>query len=462
MSSADRLQRRLGILVLVGLLLCLLVPAALLVAWRTHLQRDVETELRAIKAAGHPTSGAELNRWQANVPDPENAALALTRAFALMGSYPDERSNEVARFKAPPRGQALTLAERELLAGHVALNDAALAQAREALRLPKCRYPADYTAGFATSLPHLGKIRGLARTARAAALLTLDRQQTTNVTTHITTMLALAQSLDAEPTLLAQLARVSILAQAANTTERALALPGLGDDELAKIAAHLAAADHPGVLARGLIGERAIGIPLFRTSWAELKRLNDEAGEGPAEGQNAPPTPGRLPAFLRLTGVFERDLRFYLRTMQALIGLASQPPPRSLAAKDLVERAAEDAKHNYYILSGLLLPALAKVTVKEASGLASLRVAQTAMALERFRRANHRLPAALLELCPRFLPAVPADPFDGAPLRYRPLPQGYVVYSVGPDGSDNDGQERPAKASPDEPASYDITVTVER
>jgi hypothetical protein len=34
---------------------------------------------------------------------------------------------------------------------------------------------------------------------------------------------------------------------------------------------------------------------------------------------------------------------------------------------------------------------------------------------------------------------VPADPWDGRPLRYRRLPDGAVVYSVGADGVDNGG-----------------------
>jgi hypothetical protein len=40
---------------------------------------------------------------------------------------------------------------------------------------------------------------------------------------------------------------------------------------------------------------------------------------------------------------------------------------------------------------------------------------------------------------PDLLRAVPTDPFDGRPLRYRRDPEGAVVYSVGPDGKDNGG-----------------------
>lgn len=59
------------------------------------------------------------------------------------------------------------------------------------------------------------------------------------------------------------------------------------------------------------------------------------------------------------------------------------------------------------------------------------------VALHRYRRANDALPGGLDELVPAYLPAVPSDPFDGAPFRYC-REQG-IVYSVGWNGVDNGG-----------------------
>ena len=56
------------------------------------------------------------------------------------------------------------------------------------------------------------------------------------------------------------------------------------------------------------------------------------------------------------------------------------------------------------------------------------------LAGERFRRAhNGALPTDLNELVPTYLPALPRDPFDGQPLRFKPRTTGYVVYSIGSD-----------------------------
>ena len=89
---------------------------------------------------------------------------------------------------------------------------------------------------------------------------------------------------------------------------------------------------------------------------------------------------------------------------------------------------------------------------ENALELASLANAQAAVAIERWRLAHPgRLPDTLSELVPAFLAALPLDPYDGQPVRYKKLPVGYVVYSVGLGWTDQG--ERSGSA---------ITLTVER
>lgn len=67
----------------------------------------------------------------------------------------------------------------------------------------------------------------------------------------------------------------------------------------------------------------------------------------------------------------------------------------------------------------------------------------TMLALERSFLAHGSYPASLEPLVPGFLGMLPVDPWSGEPLRYRLTPGegvGYVLYSVGPDGTDDGGQ----------------------
>ena len=74
------------------------------------------------------------------------------------------------------------------------------------------------------------------------------------------------------------------------------------------------------------------------------------------------------------------------------------------------------------------------------------RVVQTqqnleiAFALAAYRGVNGRYPEKLNDLAPKYLSSVPRDLFSGKPLIYRPSVKGYLFYSVGPNGRDDDGQ----------------------
>ena len=86
-------------------------------------------------------------------------------------------------------------------------------------------------------------------------------------------------------------------------------------------------------------------------------------------------------------------------------------------------------------------------TSSELRGALLERALVTVVAIERFRRAEGRLPDSLAELCPRFADAVPKDPFAKGPFVYRVLPAdpatawhpGYALWSVGANGSDEGG-----------------------
>ena len=53
------------------------------------------------------------------------------------------------------------------------------------------------------------------------------------------------------------------------------------------------------------------------------------------------------------------------------------------------------------------------------------------IAVERYRQAKKRWPDTLTDLVPAYLPNVPLDPFDAAPVRYCQRDDGVIIYSVG-------------------------------
>jgi hypothetical protein len=69
------------------------------------------------------------------------------------------------------------------------------------------------------------------------------------------------------------------------------------------------------------------------------------------------------------------------------------------------------------------------------------RSIQLFYAVKLFRDQHGRLPAALDELSPEFLPALPRDEFSDEPMRYVVDGEQYRLYSVGPNGVDDGGND---------------------
>lgn len=66
-------------------------------------------------------------------------------------------------------------------------------------------------------------------------------------------------------------------------------------------------------------------------------------------------------------------------------------------------------------------------------------VAYTALAMHRYHAEHGRFPETLDELTPDVIPIVPADPYANQPLKLETTTDGWIVYSVGPDATDNHG-----------------------
>jgi hypothetical protein len=114
-----------------------------------------------------------------------------------------------------------------------------------------------------------------------------------------------------------------------------------------------------------------------------------------------------------------------------------------------------------HILLRTFTPSISRINSIELRNITQLRTNLVALAIERYRLANDKLPDRLSELFPAYLESVPKDPFDGNEIRYRKLETGFVVYSIGEDLSDDGGKEEPPW-NKRESKNWDVTFIVER
>lgn len=104
-----------------------------------------------------------------------------------------------------------------------------------------------------------------------------------------------------------------------------------------------------------------------------------------------------------------------------------------------VWRYFQDQKAKNNILLRQAVGGCASVVANSLTHQVAVNSLRGAVACERYRLVNGQWPATLDVLVPNYLAAVPLDSFTGKPLLYRLLPEGVVVYSVGKDGNDDQG-----------------------
>jgi len=91
------------------------------------------------------------------------------------------------------------------------------------------------------------------------------------------------------------------------------------------------------------------------------------------------------------------------------------------------------------IFTGLMLPALQRVSLTCARADAKHRLGRLAVAVAAYRAKAGQFPAKLESLVPDCIAEIPLDPFDDKPLRLRSQPNGVILYSIGETGTDDGG-----------------------
>lgn len=105
------------------------------------------------------------------------------------------------------------------------------------------------------------------------------------------------------------------------------------------------------------------------------------------------------------------------------------------------------------VLLTIPYPAIYRVVEISTRRDVSSRAMQLSLALQAYFVEHQHLPESLVELVPDYLPSIPADPYDGQPMRYSK--ERAIVYSVGDDFIDSSGSDLPFTYSMPEDAFID-------
>jgi len=292
------------------------------------------------------------------------------------------------------------------------------------------------------SMNHITSVRNSVMLLGLEAVLCAEHNDPNAVVRAIATAVSVAGSLDKEPMQMAHTVRMWSSVWGAWALEHALRHVQFTDGQLARLHRAFAAIQSDEGLRRAFAGNRCVWLTAFE----------QPASLDPHTFDPMPPVPV-LEAFGAL-GLSAREGAVFLDYTQECMRVVGLSPFRRLVA-------IKDIEARYLRRGGTLLlwrvGGMSGAIRVETRAVAWLEVTATALAVERYRLARGKLPEELSQLVPDYLAAVPEDPFDGTPLRYRCTGRGFVIYSVGEDGNDDGG-----KAPPPAAHEYDVTFTMER
>jgi hypothetical protein len=431
------------VLALMAVVLVLLAGVGGFVGWRIFGNSGPEVKVITPAEPGLPNTVAELNGWYAEPPEGQNAATFFLKGFeAIQISDVDRNSRDVpliGKGAMPAVGSPLPPKTRAAIAALMQRNKAAMEAFQEGSKFEQSRYPMDLSQGYDTLLPHLAKIKQSAQLGVLNVLLLADGKQSQAATDSLLTSLAGAQSLKNEPVGISQLVRVACLAIERANLEYVVNSVVLPPTELDRLSVAFAKAESEESIGtpftRSRAGERATVLSVFDLPRDKLEAMLKKASGGrPGESDQSDESAPQSLALKQLTRNSKSQRAFAEETFNRSIVMRKQPFPERLKAGEYFTSRIAEAKSNEFHFCLLFIPALGREESKEASTLAGLRVAQTAIALDRYRTANsNHYPATLNELTPTFLSTAPQDPFDGQLLRYKKNGDGYELSSIGAD-----------------------------
>lgn len=437
MSEPDERQRgnsKLGFLMVLGglALILLVIPAISLLVLTMQSARRANAEIAALRASGAPVNGRELNTFYA-LPAGESDCSGLWLAafrqleqsgyqqaaqdLPILGSGPE--------IPLPGNDWPQLAASAELLA---TLAEPLRQLHQAADQGGKARYPIDMSAGIATLLTHAQQARDAARLLALEASVRAHQGDASAAAGAIRTGLRLGGSLEYEPCLISQLVRFAIQGIFHDQIKRNVGRLEFSDDDLRALQAEVREADYGQAMYRSIMGERAMGLQVM---------------QDPASAMGAGTSSNWIAALPR-----GDDICLTIKYYEQVLSVCDQPyhqskPALQAATGQITQSQQSTIGRLRYMITGLMTPAVEAAHTARARIEANQRLADAALAVQRYQLQHGRPPENLAQLVPHFLPAVPLDPFDGQPLRYRVDPEEVVLYSLGQDELDGGGAENP-------------------
>ncbi|MCP4450489.1 MAG: hypothetical protein GY809_03435 [Planctomycetes bacterium] len=436
-----------GVVFLVGLLV--------FGAFRFQGNRKLGRRIETLRAQGYPMSMAELgDQYRDSAPtEQDNAWPVYLAAFESLVQWEQEACEDLPGYNRKllyERGESWTSLHMEQARDFLADNKESLELLYSAPDIGPCFRPVDFASGYDMQILWLSEARECARLLRLASQVAVQQGDVEGALKSIEAIFPLAESANAPVTVM-NLVRIAIWAPGIAEIEDVVNHHALTDEQMQALTARIEPIEVTDSTRQSLIGERCSAMGVFNAPPRDMSMFfsdNELAGLWPL-----------LAVPRKILGLHDQDALSCINMTQTYIEAVSLQRHEALTRIKAIDN---EHRSKLGMVAKMLTPNFRRIYELELRSVTRSLCARTALAVERYRLGAGRLPDTLDQLVPTLMARVPVDPFDGQPLRFLHRDKGFVVYSVGEDLKDNQGEERIPSKNRKEQSEWDQTFTVIR
>ncbi|MBN2588531.1 MAG: hypothetical protein JXA96_01610 [Sedimentisphaerales bacterium] len=418
--------------------------------YRINSNRTLSSRLEASRAAGYPVTFEELNQWYLMPLDEQNSATYILNALQYYNLPNDEKLLPViGKAELPSRTESMNEETKEIISQYLDSNQKCLELLHKTVGLEHGRYLADYRLGQGVPLPPLNQIQKYTILLQLEAVYAAENNNPDIAFKSIKSIFGVAGSLNKEPTFGSQSNRNAFQRKAISVLEYVINKTSLSDEQLIELINDCEKAELVRGILNAILGQRIMTMDMIM----HPKSSYFDPVKDPVLFAFPP-----ILSIYKAIGINDSDAIILLKITDDVIKAYNLPAHQRIEASKALDSEINSILSKHVLLRRFA-PSFGRMIILDLRNIAELRITQTALAIERYRLANNKLPESLEEIVPDYLDSIPLDPYDGKEIRYKKLDRGFVVYSIGEDQIDDGGKEYPRDKSD---STYDITFIIEK
>lgn len=405
-----------GLVVFLAILMVAAISAGI---WLTSLfsaEWKVNEIIAEMKAKGRPTSVQDLK--SKSKPDARNAAVIYEGIFKQLGSGMDIDDPIFHHFMSQRKTDPSLWPEAHEAVGRY---QQLIPLIEEAVSKDRCSFVHTWADDPDQEFMYTKHLRFLNRMLGAMSILDSRNGRIDESMHDIELGFQLSESLNQDPWIMAQLSRLSMIAQSGARLRDVANFESIDETDIQRFYNMLSRIDLQPGIEKAFDNEVAVGITTYNSFGAELA---PKGGYPIAEFMHIPHSDDLY-----------KDELYYLKYMQICIDAIHSPYYRLKGKRVSMPKPPK----SLIVLSDTMISLVEGIWWKRDMGTAEVSGSRILLALMAYRNRYGSYPASLDQLRSKIRWVIPEDPFAGKDFIYKTKGKGFLLYSLGPNLKDDSG-----------------------